>query len=102
MAIAIQREVGGNLAELLDTVAETMRARTRLRGEVRALTAEGRASAIMLGIMPPALGLAMGAMSPGYLDPLFKDPLGQILLGVSVLGAVGGFFWMQKIVKVEL
>lgn len=102
MAIGIQREVGGNLAELLDTVADTMRARTRLRGEVKALTAEGRASAIMLGIMPPALGVAMTVLSPGYLDPLFKDPVGKIMFGCAVVGVFAGFAWMQKIVKVEL
>lgn len=102
MAIGIQREVGGNLAELLDTVAETMRARVRLRGEVKALTAEGRASAIMLGIMPPALGAAMAVMSKGYLDPLFTDPVGRIMFGGCVLSVIAGFIWMQKIVKVEL
>lgn len=102
MAIAIQREVGGNLAELLDTVAETMRARTRLKGEVKALTAEGRASAMMLGIMPPALGTAMGVMSPGYLDPLFHQTTGKIMLGVAGTGVVIGFFWMQKIIKVDI
>jgi tight adherence protein B len=102
MAISIQREVGGNLAELLDTVAETMRARSRLRGEVKALTAEGRASAMMLGIMPPALGAAMGALSPGYLDPLFHQTTGKIMLGVAGTGVVIGFIWMQKIIKVDL
>ncbi len=102
MAINIQREVGGNLAELLDTVAETMRARSRLRGEVKALTAEGRASAVILGIMPPALGAAMAVMSPGYLDPLFHETIGRMMLGGSALMAIGGFFWMQKIIKVDL
>ncbi|MDP1792887.1 MAG: type II secretion system F family protein, partial [Acidimicrobiales bacterium] len=102
MAISIQREVGGNLAELLDTVADTMRARSRLRGEVKALTAEGRASAMMLGIMPPTLGLAMSVLSPGYLDPLFTETMGKIMLGVAATGVVVGFIWMQKIIKVEL
>ena len=102
MAINIQREVGGNLAELLDTVAETMRARARLKGEVKALTAEGRASAMMLGIMPPALGGAMAMLSPGYLDPLFHQTTGKIMLGVAGTGVLIGFFWMQKIIKVDL
>src|SRR5215211_3755790 len=64
MAIGIQREVGGNLAELLDTVAETMLARERLRRDVKALTAEGRMSAIVLGVLPLVLGLAMWALNP--------------------------------------
>lgn len=102
MAINIQREVGGNLAELLDTVADTMRARSRLRGEVKALTAEGRASAVILGIMPPALGAAMAVLSPGYLDPLLHETMGRIMLGGSIVMALLGFFWMQKIIKVDL
>ena len=64
MAIRIQREVGGNLAELLDTVAETMMQRERLRREVKALTAEGRISGIILGLLPVGLGLFMFIVSP--------------------------------------
>ena len=60
----IQSEVGGNLAELLDQVAATMRERSRMKGEVKALTAEGRASALLLVFMVPALGLAMYALNP--------------------------------------
>src|SRR3546814_3051301 len=64
LAMQIQAEVGGNLAELLDQVASTMRERSRMRGEVKALTAEGRASALMLVVMVPALGLAMKVLNP--------------------------------------
>lgn len=102
MAIKIQREVGGNLAELLDTVSDTMRARSRLRGEVKSLTAEGRMSAIILGIMPPGLGVAMMVLSPGYLNPLFQMRMGQIMLGASILMIFAGFMWMQKIIKVDI
>ncbi len=101
MAIGIQRNVGGNLAELLDTVADTMISRTRLRREVKALTAEGRMSAIMLGIMPPALAVAMSVMSPGYLDPLVTETMGRAMLGGGTLMLVLGFIWMQKIIKVD-
>jgi tight adherence protein B len=102
MAISIQRNVGGNLAELLDTVADTMQARTRLRREVKALTAEGRMSAIMLVIMPPALMVAMRVLSPGYLDPLFHETVGNIMLGVGVSLMIAGWFWMQKMIKVDV
>jgi tight adherence protein B len=102
MAISIQRNVGGNLAELLDTVAETMQARTRLRREVKALTAEGRMSAIMLVIMPPALMLAMVFLSPGYLTPLFTETVGKIMLGTGAFLMVAGWFWMQKMIKVDV
>ena len=102
MAISIQRNVGGNLAELLDTVADTMQARTRLRREVKALTAEGRMSAIMLVIMPPALMLAMTFLSPGYLSPLFHETVGKFMLGAGAFLMVTGWFWMQKMIKVDV
>jgi tight adherence protein B len=102
MAISIQRNVGGNLAELLDTVADTMQARTRLRREVKALTAEGRMSAIMLVIMPPALMMAMRVLSPGYLNPLFQETVGRIMLGAGATLMVAGWIWMQKMIKVDV
>src|SRR4051794_11871574 len=102
LAIQIQAEVGGNLAELLGQVAETMRARSRLRGEVRALTAEGRASAGMLVVMPPALGMVMYVVNPGYMSPLFTRTGGHIMLGVSVVMMVLGFLWMKKIVTIDV
>ena len=102
MAIRIQREVGGNLAELLLTVAETMTHRERLRREVAALTAEGKISAIVLGILPPGLGGFMALSNPGYMHGLFDHTLGQIMLGVALLAMVVGFVWMKKIVEIEI
>ncbi len=81
MAIRIQREVGGNLSELLLTVADTMTQRERLRRDVAALTAEGRMSAIVLGLLPIGLGLAMYVINPEYTSKLFNDTLGNILSG---------------------
>jgi tight adherence protein B len=102
LAMQIQAEVGGNLAELLDRVGDTMRARQRLKGEVKALTAEGRASAMMLVIMPPALGTVMYVANPSYMKPLFTTTAGHIMLGVSVVMIVGGFFWMKKVVTINV
>jgi tight adherence protein B len=102
MAIRIQREVGGNLAELLDTVADTMLQRERLRREVRALTAEGRISAIVLGILPVGLGLVMWSMNPEYMRPLFHDSFGQALVIGAGLLAVVGFYWMKKTIEIEV
>jgi tight adherence protein B len=102
MAIRIQREVGGNLAELLSTVAETMIARERLRREVRALTAEGRISALILGLLPVGLGVIMYGINPEYVKVLFNDGLGQVLLiGAAVL-AIIGFYWMKKTIDIEI
>ena len=102
LAMQIQAEVGGNLAELLDQVAATMRERARMKGEVKALTAEGRASALMLVIMVPALGGAMAVMNPQYMQPLFSTSTGHILLGISGVMIVGGYFWMNSMVKIDV
>jgi tight adherence protein B len=102
MAIRIQREVGGNLAELLVTVADTMVERERLRRDVNALTAEGRISAIVLGLLPVGIGLFIMGANPGYLDPLFDETMGRaMLIGAGILMGVG-FFWMKKTIEVEI
>jgi tight adherence protein B len=102
LAIQIQAEVGGNLAELLNRVADTMRSRSRLRGEVKALTAEGRASAGMLVIMPPALGAVMFAVNPDYMMPIFTETAGHIMLGISTVMIFVGFLWMKKVVTIDV
>jgi tight adherence protein B len=102
LAIRIQREVGGNLAELLQTVAETMVQRSRLRGEVKALTAEGRISGVIMGLLPVGLGLFMFTASPGYINDLFSSALGWAMVIGSALMAGVGFAWIQKIIKIEV
>ena len=102
MAVNIQREVGGNLAELLMTVSETMTARERLAREVNALTAEGRVSAIVLGAMPILLGLAMYAINPEYIGVLFTETIGFILIGVALTAITIGFLWMKKLIEIRI
>ncbi|MEZ5374556.1 MAG: type II secretion system F family protein [Microthrixaceae bacterium] len=102
LAISIQREVGGNLSELLDTVATTMVERERLRREVKGLTAEGRMSAIVLGALPLGMMAFMYVSNPGYLDPLLETTLGKVLLGYSVVSMLIGFAWMKKIITIEV
>jgi tight adherence protein B len=102
MAVRIQREVGGNLAELLQTVGETMVERERLRRDVKSLTAEGRVSAIVLGIMPPALGAVFYVTNPSYMKVLFTHVGGQVALAVAVVAMLIGFVWMKKIVDIEV
>lgn len=102
MAIRIQREVGGNLAELLLTVAETMTARERLRRDVSALTAEGRVSALVLGILPLGLAGAMYFINPGYISQLWQKPMGIVMLIAAAVMMVTGFAWMKKIIEIEI
>jgi tight adherence protein B len=102
MAIRIQREVGGNLAEILHTVADTLREREYLRRQVKALSAEGRLSGYILGGLPPALFVYMYFANREYAEVLWTTTPGIILLIVGVLLlAIGGFF-MSKLAKVEV
>lgn len=102
MAVKIQREVGGNLAELLQTVSTTMVERERLRRDVKSLTAEGRVSGYVLGVLPPGLGLFFYVSNPTYMKPLFTQTVGQIALGIAAVSMGIGFAWMNKIVKIEV
>lgn len=102
MAIRIQREVGGNLSELLQTVAATMTERTRLKREVDALTAEGKISAIVLGLLPVGLGGALYVLNRPYITLLFSEFIGQIMLAGATVLALAGFAWMKKIIKIRI
>lgn len=102
MAIRIQRRVGGNLAELLLTVAATLREREYLRRHVKALSAEGRLSCWILGGLPPAFMAYLAITKPTYMRPMFTTSIGWAMVaGIVVLLSVG-IFWMSKVVKVEL
>ena len=101
MAIRIQREVGGNLAELLMTVADTMTQRERLRRDVASLTAEGKISAMVLGFLPPGLSVAMYVMNPDYIKKLFSGT-GLYLLAAAVVAMLIGFVWMKKTITIEV
>jgi tight adherence protein B len=102
MAVNIQREVGGNLAELLETVAETVRERETIRRQIRALTADGRLSMIILVSLPFVIGLYLSQVNPTYLNLLFSRFVGQaMLVGGGLLMAVG-IFWMRKIVDIDV
>jgi len=102
MAIKIQRQVGGNLAELLDTVAATMREREYMRRQVNALAAEGKLSAWVLGGLPPLFMLYLLMTNYDYVIVMFHEPIGwAMLLGAATILGVG-VFWMSRLVKVEV
>lgn len=101
-AIRIEREVGGNLAEVLQTVAETMVERERLRRDTKALTAEGRMSAYVLGALPPGLLLYLLMTNPSYLEPLLENSTGKILLVGAAVAELLGFVWLKKLTKLEV
>ena len=102
MAIRIQREVGGNLAELLLKVAATMRERDYLRRQVKTLSAEGKLSAYILGALPPSIFAYMLIVNPTYARPLLTTMLGWMMLGGAVVLMSIGAFWMSRVVKVDV
>ena len=102
MAINIQRQVGGNLAELLDTVAATMREREYLRRQVASLSAEGRMSAMVLSALPPGFLFYLLFANRDYVMPLFTDVRGLVMLVGATVWLMVGVFWMSKLVKVEV
>ncbi|MCW2766924.1 MAG: hypothetical protein JWO11_2883 [Nocardioides sp.] len=102
MAIKIQRQVGGNLSELLSTVAATMREREYVRRQVAALAAEGKLSAYVLGGLPPVFLLYLLLTQREFVMPLFTDPRGWVMLGFAAIWLGIGVFWMSKLIKVEV
>jgi tight adherence protein B len=102
VAVMIQREAGGNLAELLDNISAIVRARLTLLGEVRTLSSEGRLSATILTALPFVLGLAIHLINPVFMSALWTDPTGQRMVGVSLLAIVVGVLWMRKIIRIRV
>jgi tight adherence protein B len=100
-AILVQREVGGNLAEILEKVAGTMRARFTIRRQVRVYTVQGRMSGYILAALPMVVGLFIFLINRDYMDPLFTHPVGKGLLGFALVLQLIGFLWIRKIVNVE-
>lgn len=100
-AILVQREVGGNLSEILETIAETMRARFNLKRQVRVYTAQGRMSGYTLAALPILVGLAITMINPAYMQTMFHESLGRALLvGAGVLQLIG-FLWIRRIVDIR-
>jgi tight adherence protein B len=102
MAINIQRQVGGNLAELLDKVAGTIREREYIRRQVAALAAEGKLSAMVLGGLPPGFMLYLLVANRDYVMVLFTRPMGWAMLGLGAVILSVGVLWMSRVIKVEV
>lgn len=101
-AVLIQQQVGGDLAQILDTISETIQDRIRMRREVKTLTTQGRMSGWILILTPIALALFMTSSNPNYLDPLFKHPIGQIILAATITMEIIGAIVINRIVNIEI
>jgi len=102
MAIRLQRQVGGNLAEVLSTVSQTIRDRYSLKRQIRALSAEGRLSSLILSILPVLLFAALLVFNPLFLRPLFTTRLGIMMMAGSAVLMIFGVFWLKKITEIKV
>ena len=102
VAVMIQREAGGNLAELLDKIATIVRARLTLLGEIRTLSAEGKLSAIILTALPFVLVLVINLVNPKFMSVLWTDPAGPLIIGTTLLLMVLGMLWMRSIIRIRV
>jgi tight adherence protein B len=102
MAIRLQRQVGGNLAEVLSTVSQTIRDRYSLKRQIRALSAEGRLSSLILSVLPLLLFAALLIFNPLFLRPLFTTKVGIMMMAGAVVLMIFGVFWLKKITEIKV
>lgn len=100
-AVMIQRQVGGNLAEVLDNISSTIRDRVRIKSEIKTATAQGRMSGWVISLLPVALGVVIYLINPEHMSLLFTNPLGILILVVSIMMESIGIFLINKIVRIE-
>jgi tight adherence protein B len=102
MAIRLQRQVGGNLAEVLSTVSQTIRDRYSLKRQIRALSAEGRLSSLILSLLPFLLFGALLAFNPLFLRPLYTTSIGIMLMAGAAVLMILGVLWLRKITEIKV
>lgn len=101
-ALIIQRRVGGNLAEILDSIVNTIRDRVKIRGEIKTLTAQGKMSALIISILPFAVGFMIFIMNPDYILELFKSTFGIIMMISAVVMQIAGIYIIMKMANIEI
>jgi tight adherence protein B len=101
-AVLLQRETGGNLAEILDKLSYVIRERFKILRQVRVYTAHGRITMAILMSLPLALGGAMAVLNPEFMKPLFRDPIGHVMIAASVLMQTMGFFLIRRIIRIKV
>ncbi len=101
-AVLIQREVGGNLAQILDTISDTIMERIRMKREINALTAQGRLSAVILLFLPFVMGIFMYTVNPDQVMILFEEPVGRMAVTASIIMDIIGFLLIRRIVDIDV
>jgi len=101
-SVLLQMETGGNLAEILENIGFLIRERLKLKGKIKALTAEGRFSALILCLLPFVVFAAISILNPKYLDVLLNEPTGVYLIGACLTSMAFGILWMKKIIQIRV
>jgi tight adherence protein B len=101
-AVLIQRQIGGDLAEVLSNISVTVRERIRIRGEVKSLTGQARLSGWVLSLLPIVVGCILYMLSPEYMSPLFTESLGRVMIAVGVCAGLVGMFLIRRIANVKV
>jgi len=101
-AVMLQRETGGNLAEILDNLSYVIRERFKIQRQVRVYTAQGRLTMGLLMGMPPIIVVVMMTLNPGFMRPLFTDPIGHVLLVAGLTLQTVGYFVIRKIIRIQV
>jgi tight adherence protein B len=101
-AVLIQREVGGNLAEILDKIASTVRARFSILRQLRTYTAQGRLTGYVVAALPVVVGITIYFLDPSYVSMLWTEKLGRFMMGTAIVMQVIGYLWIRKIVNIEI
>jgi tight adherence protein B len=101
-AMLIQRQIGGNLSEILDNISHTIRERVRIAGEVKTLTAQGRLSGLIIGALPVGLATFLLLLNPKYMMELFTDPRGQLMVGYAIVAELIAIVIIKKIITIKV
>ncbi len=100
-AINIQRQTGGNLSELLDTISKTIKERIRIKSELRSITAQGRMTGLIIGCLPMMIGAVLMVINPDYMSMFFTETIGKVMVAVAVTMESFGFLIIKKIITVK-
>ena len=101
-AVMLQRETGGNLAEILDNLSYVIRERFKILRQVRVHTAQGRLTMMLLMAMPPTIVVIMLTINPGFIQPLFTDPIGHALIVAGITLQTMGYFFIRRIIRIQV
>jgi tight adherence protein B len=101
-AVMLQRETGGNLAEILDNLSYMIRERFKIMRQVRVFTAQGRLTMLLLMAMPPVIVVVMLILNPSFIRPLFTDPWGHIAIELGIILQTVGYFVIRRIIRIQV